>query len=40
MFNPTSGQWEESPAIASKEEAENMREFAVKKRFDELASQV
>ena len=40
MLNPASGQWEESPAIASKEEAENMREFAVKKRFDELASQV
>ena len=38
MFNPKSGQWEESPAIASKEEAENMREFAVKKRFDELSS--
>jgi hypothetical protein len=40
MFNPASGQWEESPAIASKEEAENMREFAVKKRFDELSSQI
>lgn len=36
MFNPATGQWEESPAIANKEEAENMREFAVKKRFDQL----
>ena len=36
MYNPKSGQWEESPAIATKEEAENMREFAFKKRFDEL----
>ncbi len=36
MLNPTSGHWEESPAIADKEEAENMREFAVKKRFDQL----
>jgi hypothetical protein len=36
MLNPASGQWEESPAIADKEEAENMREFAVKKRFDQL----
>ena len=36
MYNPQTGQWEESPAIADKDEAENMREFAFKKRFDEL----
>ena len=36
MYNPQTGQWEESPAIADREEAENMREFAFKKRFDEL----
>lgn len=37
LFNPTSGQWEESPAIADKDEAERLREFAFKKRFDELS---
>ena len=36
LYNPQTGQWEESPAIADKQEAENMREFAFKKRFDEL----
>lgn len=36
LYNPDSGQWEESPAIADKQEAENLREFAFKKRFDEL----
>lgn len=36
MFNPDTGNWEESPAIADKDEAEKMREFAFKKRFDQL----
>ncbi len=36
LFNPDTGAWEESPAIASKEEAEKLREFAFKKRFDQL----
>ena len=36
MFNPETGNWEESPAIADKDEAEKMREFAFKKRFDQL----
>lgn len=36
MFNPDTGSWEESPAIADKDEAEKMREFAFKKRFDQL----
>ena len=38
MFNPDTGNWEESPAIADKDEAEKMREFAFKKRFDQLIS--
>ncbi len=38
MFNPDTGNWEESPAIADKDEAERMREFAFKKRFDQLTS--
>jgi hypothetical protein len=38
MFNSKTGQWEESPAIADKEEAERMREFAFKKRFDQLST--
>lgn len=38
MFNPDTGNWEESPAITNKEEAEKMREFAFKKRFDQLIS--
>ncbi|MGD2117756.1 MAG: hypothetical protein PVG66_05310 [Chromatiales bacterium] len=37
LFNNQTGQWEESPAIADKQEAENLREFAFKKRFDELS---
>ena len=36
MYNPDTGNWEESPAIADKDEAEKMREFAFKKRFDQL----
>ena len=36
LLNNQTGQWEESPAIADKQEAENLREFAFKKRFDEL----
>ena len=36
LFNPETGQWEESPAIASKDEAEKLRDFAFKKRFDLL----
>jgi hypothetical protein len=36
MYNHTTGQWEESPAIADKAEAEKLRDFAFKKRFDEL----
>lgn len=36
MLNPATGQWEESPAIADKDEAERLREFAYKRRFDEL----
>lgn len=38
MFNPQTGQWEESPAMGDKQEAENLRDFAFKKRFDELTS--
>lgn len=37
LYNPTTDSWEESPAIASKDEAEKMREFAFKRRFDELS---
>ncbi len=37
LFNPQSGDWEESPAIATQEEAEKLREFAFKRRFDELS---
>lgn len=36
MFNHATGQWEESPAIADKTEAEAMRDFAFKKRYEEL----
>ena len=36
LYNPETNQWEESPAIADRQEAENLREFAFKKRFDEL----
>ncbi len=36
MYNPQVDQWEESPAIADKEEADKLREFAFKKRFDQL----
>ena len=36
MDTMQTGQWKEAPAIADKQEAENMREFAFKKRFDEL----
>ena len=38
IYNTQNQQWEESPAIVDKTEAENMREFAFKKRFDELTS--
>jgi hypothetical protein len=38
LYNHASGQWEESPAIADKEQAEAMRDFAFKKRYDELCS--
>jgi hypothetical protein len=36
MYNHVTGQWEESPAIADKAEAEKLRDFAFKRRFDEL----
>lgn len=36
MYNHATGQWEESPAIADKAEAEKLRDFAFKKRFDQL----
>jgi hypothetical protein len=39
MYNHGTGQWEESPAIADKAEAEKLRDFAFKKRFDELCGQ-
>jgi len=36
LYNHASGKWEESPPIADKEQAEAMRDFAFKKRYDEL----
>lgn len=39
LYNHATGQWEESPAIADKAEAERLRDFAFKKRFDELCGQ-
>lgn len=39
LFNPGSGQWEDSPLSADQAEAEKLREFAFKKRFEELCGQ-
>ncbi len=36
LYNHSTGQWEESPAISDKAQAEAMRDFAFKKRFEEL----
>jgi hypothetical protein len=36
LYNHATGQWEESPAIADKAQAEAMRDFAFKKRYEEL----
>lgn len=36
MYNHSTGQWEESPPIADKGQAEQMRDFAFKKRYQEL----
>lgn len=38
LYNHVSGHWEESPAIADKTQAEAMRDFAFKKRYEELCS--
>ncbi len=38
VFNPATGQWDESPAIGSQPEAERLREAAVRQRFDELCN--
>lgn len=39
VLNRASGQWEESPAIGDQQQAEDMREFAVKKRYKELCGE-
>ncbi len=39
VLNRASGQWEESPAIGEQEQAENLREIAVKKRYKELCGE-
>lgn len=36
MYNHATGQWEESPPISDKAQAEQMRDFAFKKRYQEL----
>lgn len=36
IYNPGSGQWEDSPLAAQQSEAEALRDFAFKKRFEEL----
>jgi hypothetical protein len=36
LYNHATGQWEESPAIKDKAQAEAMRDFAFKKRYEEL----
>jgi hypothetical protein len=36
VYNHASGAWEESPAIADKDQAERLREQAVKERFEAL----
>jgi hypothetical protein len=38
VYNQTRAQWEDSPAIADKAEAEALRDQAVKRRFDELVA--
>jgi hypothetical protein len=38
LYNHATGSWEESPAIADKGEAERLRDFAFKKRFEELCA--
>jgi hypothetical protein len=39
VLNPASGQWEESPAIGDQEQAENLRELAIKQRYRELCGE-
>jgi hypothetical protein len=36
VLNTTTGQWEESPAIGSQDEAERLRDAAVRRRYEEL----
>jgi hypothetical protein len=36
VFDHTAVQWRDSPAVADKQEADNLRELAYKQRFDEL----
>ena len=36
VYNPSTEQWEDSPLAAQQSEAETLRDFAVKKRFEEL----
>ena len=36
LYNHATGLWEESPPIADKTQAEQMRDFAFKKRYQEL----
>ncbi len=38
VFDHASGQWNDSTPVADKQEAENLRQLAFKKRFDELQS--
>jgi hypothetical protein len=38
VYNQARQQWEDSPAIAEKAEAEALRDQAVKRRFDELVA--
>jgi hypothetical protein len=39
VLNRASGQWEESPAIGDQAQAENLREIAIKKRYQELCDE-
>jgi len=36
VLNPTSGLWEDSPAIPDEADAEKQRELAVKRRYEQL----
>jgi hypothetical protein len=38
LYNHATGAWEESPAISDKDEAERLRDFAFKKRFEALCA--